>query len=130
MVVVSIGHLSNLNIGEKTLLMCMCIHKLDIIYVAYVYFAHEFFLKSLFGMDECGMRLSMINNYQTRDIEFFSSILDHFEVNSNVSSFRAIDQLLCFPIKCHRVLIYFNALNMPFSSHHLFCFSIFLLPLI
>jgi hypothetical protein len=52
----------------------MCIHKLDIIiYVAYVciFFAHEFlFLKSLFGMDGCGMRLSMINNYQTRDIDF------------------------------------------------------------
>ncbi len=68
--VVSIGHLSNLNIGEKTLLMCMCIHKLHIIYVAYVYFAHDFFLKSLFGMDGCGMRLSMIKNYQTRDIDF------------------------------------------------------------
>jgi len=47
-VVVSIGHLSNLNIGEKTLLMCMCIHKLDIIYVAYVYFAHEFFFEKPF----------------------------------------------------------------------------------
>jgi hypothetical protein len=46
--VVSVGHLSNLNIGEKTLLMCMCIHKLDIIYVAYVYFAHDFFFEKPF----------------------------------------------------------------------------------
>jgi len=78
--VVSIGHFSNLNIGEKTLLMCMCIHKLHIIYVAYVYFAHEFKKKSLFGMDGCGMRLSMIKNYQTRDIDFiFFLILVHLK---------------------------------------------------
>jgi hypothetical protein len=29
-------------------IMCMCIHKLDIIYVAYVYFAHDFFFEKTF----------------------------------------------------------------------------------